>query len=152
MVKFRRNSHSPRIKHDHETPGPDYYYSKDDYIKPNHEGFQFAKETRFNFDEELDLKEPLNVTLNLVKPRVKMGVIQPLQNNFALEPIVEEDIGPGQYDINENLVKKRSDIGVIKIPEINEHNDRVKNINPLPETFDPLIPLNPNIEAVKPNV
>ena len=70
-----------------------------------------------------------------------------IQLNKLIENLQKEN-----KELNENLVKKRSDIGVIKIPEINEHNDRVKNINPLPETFDPLIPLNPNIEAVKPNV
>ena len=62
-------------------------------------------------------------------------------------------MGPGAYDAKFKLVEKRDDIGVVKMPDLNEFNAREYIVDPVKdvERFDNE-DLDPNLNAIKPNI
>lgn len=121
MVVIKAHSAERRIPNlERPVPGPDYYYSKDDYIKPNPIKIQFGKEERIKKvrKEDLDMRPALNLDINPIKPAVVGGVINPEGETHSRVPpenlLIENKIGPGKYDQNYKFVEPRTDIGVVK--------------------------------------
>ena len=80
MVVFKSHSTERRVpKSEKPVPGPDYYYSKDDYIKPDPIIITFGKEERIKKirKEDLDMKKSINPNFDFIKPAISGGVINP---------------------------------------------------------------------------
>lgn len=101
MVVFKSHSTERRIPPERPMPGPDYYYSKDDYIKPNPIMIKFGKEERVKKikKEDLDLRPDLDVNVELIKPKAPDAVrwdIEPTKPKLVLE--IDGKVAPGYYD------------------------------------------------------
>ena len=70
------------------TPGPDYYYSKDDLIRTTAIVHSFGTEARIKSTrkEDLDMRPNLNINVDAIKPRAPATTIAPEKETFALIP------------------------------------------------------------------
>ena len=112
-------------------PSPTRYYAKDDYIKPTPSAFTFNKEGIDDTPklEDFDMRKPLDINLDLVKPRAPAAIILPEHKEEAGPELEDIKRGPGAYDANYELTEKRADIGVMKFPDLNEHNMRENQVD-----------------------
>ncbi|KRW99078.1 hypothetical protein PPERSA_07331 [Pseudocohnilembus persalinus] len=154
MAAFRSHSSERRVPDNYHVPGPDYYYCKDDLCVENAPAFTFAKEQKEK-EPEPDRRLPLDIKEDLIKKRILGGNINKEHQEIeeTLQDIIEKRMGPGAYEQSYKLVEKRNDIGVQKFADLNEKNDRENKMEHLKqfENFDNE-DLNPNIEAIKPNI
>lgn len=103
MVLWRSHSSERRTPPEKPIPGPDYYYSKDDYIKPNPIAIKFGKEERIKKPKkkDLDMRPDLEVNVEIIKPKAPDAVrwdIEPTKPRLTLE--IEDKVAPGYYDPN----------------------------------------------------
>lgn len=154
MVVFRSHSTERRIPPEGPTPGPDYYYSKDDLIKPQAIQVVFGKEERIKKVElkDLDMRPDLDVKLDLVKPKAPEGAKWDVKETKPLLVLEVERVGPGHYDVVHELVEPR--VKGPKMVALNENNDRIIQMDPTRgkdlNDYDDL--LYPSLEPVKPAI
>jgi len=112
-------------------PSPTRYYAKDDLIKTSQPAFSFNKEGIDDTPklEDFDMRKPLDINLKLVKPRVPTAVILPEHKEEAGPELEDIKRGPGAYEAKYDLTEKRVDIGGLKFPELNEHNQRENQVD-----------------------
>lgn len=108
-------------------PGPDYYYPLDDYVRADQVAFSFGREGMRPKMVEGDLRD-----YEIKEEIMKKGgniVINPVHREVRLtdEEISDLERGPGFYDCLFSQVEKRADIGVVKMQEITDKNDRQNN-------------------------
>ncbi|KAL4460483.1 hypothetical protein ABPG74_000234 [Tetrahymena malaccensis] len=156
MVVYRKSSYSPLRKDPKEDiPGPDYYYCKDDMIKEAKPAWTFAKELK---EKPISLEDQDNRNYEINENQTKKNPISAIiQKEHKPKFIGEEgqlelERGPGAYYPQYNQTEKRTDIGVVKIPQINENNARENNMDYLyqNENFDNDL-IFPSVDPIKPN-
>jgi len=149
-----RKSLSPKVlRLPERPPSPTRYYAKDDLIKTNQPAFSFNKEGIDTTPklEDLDLRKALDINLNLVKPRAPGAIVLPEHPPEKLPELEDIKRGPGAYDASHKLTEKRVDLGVVKFPELNEHNMRENQVDGAnKEAFDG--ELEPNYDVIKPRI
>lgn len=97
MVVFRSHSTERRIEPEAPTPGPDYYYSKDDLIKARAIQVVFGKEERVKKPrkEDLDMRSNLEVNIDLTKPNAPQPIRWDVKETKPRLVLEVEDVGPG---------------------------------------------------------
>ncbi|CAD8073214.1 unnamed protein product [Paramecium primaurelia] len=155
MVVFKSHSTERRIPPDRPVPGPDYYYSKDDYIKPNPIQVKFGKEERIKKikKEDLDMRPNLEVNVDPIKTKAPDAVrwdIEPTKPRMTFE--IEDKVAPGYYDPSHVQVDPA--IKGVKIAPLNEKNDRINVIDPTKgkDFNDYEEQLYPTLDGVKPQI
>ena len=97
------------------------------------------------------MRKALDINLNLVKPRVPGAIVLPEHPPEKLPELEDIKRGPGAYDASHALVEKRTDLGVMKFPELNEYNMRENQVDGAnKEAFDG--ELEPNYNVIKPRI
>lgn len=132
-------------------PSPTRYYAKDDLIKTNQPAFSFMKEGADKTPklEDFDMRKPLDINLNLVKPRVPGAIVLPEHKFEEMPDLTDIKVGPGTYDLVHDLTEKRTDIGVVKFADLNDKNTRENQMDlAKKDIFD--ADLDPNYDATKP--
>lgn len=91
-VIYRPHSADSRKLPEWPTPGPDYYYSKDDLIRPQAVVHKFGTEARVKRvrKEDLDMRPDLEPNMDAIKPKVQGTTIAPEQTTRALLPDEQE--------------------------------------------------------------
>jgi len=155
LVRYARST-SPRIvRPPDRIPSPTRYYPKDDLIYPSPLAFTFFKEgiEKKTKIEDLDMRKPLNIKFDLVKPRIPAAhIVLPETESRKVPDVAELKRGPGYYDIKHDLVERRPDIGVLKMQDITEKNARENQMDlankdvfdaPLDVNYDQVLPRAP---------
>jgi hypothetical protein len=105
------------------------------------------------------MRKALDINDNLVHPSAPQITIAPEKEAFSRVPneelAIRERLGPGTYQPSNKLVEPRTDKGAVRLPELNEYNERAVVIDPVGkdrEFHDYAEELKPSLEAVKPHV
>lgn len=110
---------------EHQIPGPNYYYCKDDLIYEKKPVFTIAKAGITEKPPEIDRRHDLEPNIDFVKKRAPTFVIKEESEKIErFENFVQDKMGPGKYDQNYKLVEKRVDIGNVRLQELTEKNAR----------------------------
>ena len=97
------------------------------------------------------MRKPLDINLDLVKPRVPGAIVLPEHPPEKLPELEDIKRGPGAYDAEYKLIEKRADMGVMKFPDLNEHNMRENQVDQAnKEAFDG--DLEPDYNVIKPRI
>ncbi|EGR32225.1 hypothetical protein IMG5_091730 [Ichthyophthirius multifiliis] len=152
-VLYRKSSYSPIKKHPKEDiPGPDYYYCKDDLLYQNKPEYTFAKadiNPQIEIPDWRDYKPQYNQIQKNAYAAIILDEHKP--QYIGEEGTLEEERGPGKYEINYKQTEIRTDLGNVKYAELNQNNIRENNMEYLKkEHFDNDL-LFPKVDLIKPN-